>query len=141
MKKSLIIMSAFLILIASAMSVYAVGAETLAFPEAIGGGKYSPGARGILDDGGEVEVYHVTNLNASGEGSFADAVSQPGRIIVFDVGGTIELTGTLTIKADNLTILGQTAPGDGITISGGNVVFDDEVKKHNYEIYAYSSHR
>lgn len=128
MKKALILISTFLILIASAVSAYAVGAETLAFPEAVGGGKYSPGARGIIDDGGEVEVYHVTNLSASGEGSFADAVSQPGRIIVFDVGGTIELTGTLTIKADNLTILGQTAPGDGITISGGNVVFDDEVK-------------
>ena len=128
MKKILVFISAFLLFAACALSVNAAAAGTLAFPEAVGGGKYSPGARGVTDSGGAVEVYHVTNLNASGEGSFADAVSKPGRIVVFDVGGTIELSGTLVIKADNLTILGQTAPGDGITVSGGNVVFDDEVE-------------
>lgn len=105
--------------IVSAMLGTAAYAESLpAFPGAEGGGKYTLGARAKS----KPSVYHVTNLNASGSGSFADAVSKEGRIIVFDVGGTIELNGTLYINKSNLTILGQTAPGDGITFSGGDIV-------------------
>jgi len=89
----------------------------LAFPGAEGGGKYTRGARA----GRPITVYHVTNLNESGPGSLADAVSKPNRIIVFDVGGTIKLKKTLSIPSSNLTILGQTAPGDGITITGAGV--------------------
>lgn len=88
-----------------------------AFPGAEGAGKYSTGARGAF----RTEVYHVTNLNDSGEGSFRDAVSKQGRIVVFDVGGTINLTKRVDI-ASAITILGQTAPGDGITLTGANVV-------------------
>lgn len=119
-----------LILLFSISAIFSASAEGQlpAFPGAEGGGKYSPGARGILSIGGKTEVYHVTNLNSSGEGSFADAVSKPGRIIVFDISGVIELKTTLTVKSSNLTILGQTAPGDGITISGGDIVFDDAVE-------------
>lgn len=95
-----------------------------AFPGAEGGGKYTTGARGKSTR----SVYHVTNLNASGTGSFKDAVSKEGRIIVFDVGGTIELNGTLTIDKNNLTILGQTAPGDGITFSGGDILIGNGKK-------------
>jgi len=110
------------------ISVYAAEKQ-LAFPGAEGGGKFSQGARGVLvDKNKSVEVYHVTNLNSSGKNSFQDAVSKEGRIIVFDVSGTIELKGTLKIKNSNLTILGQTAPGDGITISGGDILLDDNVK-------------
>lgn len=87
-----------------------------AFPEAEGAGKYTRGARNAES----VEVYHVTNLNKTGEGSFADALSKEGRIIVFDVGGTIYLDGGLKVKG-NTTILGQTAPGDGITLAGGDL--------------------
>lgn len=95
----------------------------LAFPEAEGGGKYTQGARGA----DEIEVYHVTNLNDSGEGSLREAVSEPGRIVVFDVSGIIELESKLTFDSDNVTVLGQTAPGDGITITG----YDAEVRAND----------
>ncbi len=87
-----------------------------AFPGAEGGGKYSVGARG----GSNIEVYHVTNLNDSGSGSLRDAVSKPGRIVVFDVGGTINLESSIR-NITGVTILGQTAPGDGITVTGANL--------------------
>lgn len=114
--------SAFAVLLALltlALPAHTVfGADNIpAFPGAEGGGKYTLGARGASSP----TVYHVTNLNTKGTGSFADAVSKPGKIIVFDVGGTIHLNGTFTIKNSNLTILGQTAPGDGITLLGGDI--------------------
>ena len=122
--------SAFAVLLALltlALPVHTVfGADNIpAFPGAEGGGKYTLGARGVSSP----TVYHVTNLNTKGAGSFADAVSKPGRIIVFDVGGTIRLNGTFTIKNSNLTILGQTAPGDGITLLGGDISIANGVRK------------
>ena len=122
-------MNKFIPIISAALcicGIYSASAaeELPAFPGAEGGGKYTTGARAKSSR----EVYHVTNLNASGDGSFADAVSKEGRIIVFDVGGTIELNGTLTINKSNLTILGQTAPGDGITFSGGDISIADGKK-------------
>ncbi len=103
------------------LSVPAFAAEEqsklLAFPGVEGGGKYTTGARG----NDSIEVYHVTNLNADGEGSLKDAVSKPGRIVVFDVSGVIEIPEKLKLEQPNITILGQTAPGDGITVAGSDI--------------------
>ena len=68
------------------------------------------------------KIIRVTNLNASGEGSFAAAVAEPGpRIVVFEVGGVIDLQGaTIRISEPYLTIAGQTAPDPGITFIRGD---------------------
>ncbi|WP_158289567.1 fibronectin type III domain-containing protein [Paenibacillus flagellatus] len=90
-----------------------------AFPGAEGGGKYATGGRGG-------DVYYVTHLNDSGPGSFRDAVSQSNRTILFQVSGTIELQSMLFVTASNLTIAGQSAPGDGITFKKHTVVFQGD---------------
>lgn len=101
-------------------SVYAEN-KLPAFPGAEGGGMYASGARG----GSSIEVYHITNLNDSGEGSFRDAVSEGNRIVVFDVAGTVMLKTPVKIQKSNITILGQTAPGEGVCIGGDSVMLSN----------------
>ena len=88
-----------------------------AFPGAAGFGANARGGRGG-------SVYIVTNLNDSGPGSFRDAVSQPNRYVVFAVGGVIRINSRIPV-APNLTIAGQTAPGEGITIYGNGLSFSN----------------
>ena len=89
-----------------------------AFPGAVGYGAAATGGRGG-------EVYCVTNLNDAGRGSFRDAVSKPNRTIVFAVSGKIRLK-SIVDGSSNLTIAGQTAPGDGVEIRDYEVSFSHE---------------
>ena len=107
------------ILVGFASSPFADAAEkTLAFPGAEGFGQFAAGGRGGA-------TVHVTTLDDSGPGSFRDAVSQPNRNIVFDVGGTVHLKSNVAVSS-SITLNGQTAPGEGITLYGRSVSFSSQ---------------
>jgi autotransporter-associated beta strand protein len=98
-----------------------------AFPGAEGYGANANGGRGG-------DVYVVTNLNASGAGSFRygiETVPAAGRTIVFAVSGHIHING-LRLTGSKVTIAGQTAPGDGVGLVDGTfrISSDDVVVRH-----------
>ena len=107
-----------LLLASMLMACGNIEAQQLAFPGAQGWGRFAKGARNSANP----TVYHVTNLNDSGTGSLRDAVSQPNRIVVFDVSGVIKLSSRI-VFSNNLYVAGQTAPGEGVTIYGDGVSF------------------
>lgn len=97
-----------------------------AFPGAEGGGAYTPGGRG-----GKVIV--VTSLADEGPGTFREACETGGaRIIVFNVSGVIRLSSPIHLRAPYVTIAGQTAPGDGVCLTGASFLIDthDVVIRH-----------
>ena len=97
-----------------------------AFPGAEGGGMYTPGGRG-----GKVIV--VTSLEDSGPGTLREACETGGaRVIVFNVSGVIRLKAPISLRAPYVTIAGQTAPGDGICVTGHSFLVDthDVIIRH-----------
>ena len=94
------------------------------FPGAEGWGAQSVGGRGG-------QIIEVTNLNDAGSGSLRacvegsefpeDYAGPTNRICVFRVAGIIKLKSELQIRRPYITIAGQTAPGDGITLQGGGI--------------------
>jgi len=89
-----------------------------AFPGAEGGGAYTPGGRG-----GKVIV--VNSLADSGPGTLREACETGGaRIVVFNVSGVIRLKTPINVRAPYITIAGQTAPGDGVCVTGASFLLD-----------------
>ena len=101
-------------------------AKIPAFPGAEGGGMYTPGGRGG-------KVILVTSLADRGPGTLREACETGGaRIVVFQVSGLIRLETPINVRAPYLTIAGQTAPGDGICVTGASFLIDthDVVIRH-----------
>ncbi|MBM3860016.1 MAG: hypothetical protein FJ395_10240 [Verrucomicrobia bacterium] len=105
----------FLAFLGASLTACCFAADTVAprraFPGAHGFAAFTPGGRGG-------RIVRVTTLDATGAGSLREALQAKGpRIVVFEVGGVIDLDGkTLTIAEPFLTIAGQTAPSSSLVI-------------------------
>ena len=109
MKRS-VTFTTLLVLLTAAASAACAGDRLPAFPGAEGFGAGSVGGRGG-------RVIKVTNLGARGPGRLQAACSAEGpRIVVFGVSGVIP--GDVVIEYGRISIMGQTAPGAGVTVEG-----------------------
>lgn len=101
---------------------------TASVPVAPWMGPLGPAAMTAGGRGGE--IVRVTSLESDGPGTLRAALEADGpKIIVFEVGGVIDLDGNnLRVSSSNTTIAGQTAPSPGITlIRGGMVITGDDI--------------
>ena len=111
-----VLLSTLLTFLLSFLGFHSSALALTAFPGAEGFGAETVGGR-------RGKVYEVTNLKDSGTGSFRAAIEASGpRIVVFRTGGIIKLNANLVIKNPYITIAGQTAPGGGITLKGGELL-------------------
>lgn len=102
-------------------------AKIPAFPGAEGGGKYSFGGRGVNYLGSVIpaRVFVVTSLADEGPGTLREACEAGGpRVVIFNVAGEIKLKRPINIIAPYITIAGQTAPGDGVVLTGETMEVD-----------------
>jgi hypothetical protein len=110
------------------LTVQAVGDAVAqdAFPGAEGPGRHAAGGRGG-------RVLAVTNLADDGPGSLRAAVDASGpRTVIFRVDGTIRLSRPLVVRHGRITIAGQSAPGDGVTLRDQPLIIaaDDVVVRY-----------
>ncbi len=113
-------MKKILYIVLSVLTAKGMNAQVAAFPGAEGFGKHATGGRGG-------KVVTVSNLNDDGAGSFRQAFREyPGEpiTVVFSVAGIIELKSPLKISRSNITVAGQTAPGDGICLKGNSFIIN-----------------
>ena len=126
MLKSIMKLTCMAVLLCAGVSL---SAQIPAFPGAEGFGAYASGGRGG-------DVYIVTSLNNSGSGTLREAldtVPAAGRTIVFAVSGYIPVNSDTNFQVPaNVTIAGQTAPGDGIGLKGGRMLIkgDNTIMRH-----------
>ena len=125
------------------ISISKLSGQQLAFPGAEGYGRFASGGR-------FGKVIEVTNLNDDGVGSFRAALEDTARrIVVFRVSGIINLKSRIKLTSPNITIAGQTAPGDGICLKNYPLIIEtnnvivrfihfrpgDETQSNNPAIY------
>lgn len=120
MKQLLILLFTLLVSVPQCMEA---ADKMLAFPSAEGYGKYVTGGRGG-------EVCYVTRLDDCSDSNLVPGTLRwalrhnnggKPRTVLFNVSGTIYLTSKLKLQYPDVSILGQTAPGGGITITGYNM--------------------
>ena len=95
---------------------------------------------GLTTGGDGGAIVHVTNLNDSGAGTLRaalDGLSGSPTKIVFDVGGTINVTsGSLLLdpSGGHATIAGETAPAPGITLNGTSIAGGATLVVHSHNV-------
>lgn len=121
-------MKRFLFVFCATLVAFPVISKQLAFPGAEGFGRYATGGR-MTDVSVGSKVYYVTSLEDCSDSDLKEGTlrwalrtgDDTPRTILFKVGGTINLTSVLKFEHPNVSILGQSAPGGGICISGAKM--------------------